>query len=112
MNEPWQSVVYHDRRNLGNKTVDAAIENSKRWAARHVDKEGSDWLASHGYCEWAAARGVAGGPDIFLARFSYEGGPIYLRNRVCQVDGHESSDIDPSYGCIHCQHRLSDEDDE
>jgi hypothetical protein len=36
-------------------------------------------------------------------------GPIYLRDHVCYVDGHEGSDLDPGVICLHCGLYQGDE---
>lgn len=97
----WQDTIYINRRRDGDEIVDRAIENSKAWCKRRgITKRDEDWLTSHGYCPWAVPRGVTGDTTIYLSR--YVGDPLYLRNRVCWVDGHEGSDLDPGVICLHC----------
>lgn len=105
----WQETVYHDRRREGDAIVDQAIENSREWCRRNgITKQDQAWLESHGYCPWAARRGVSGGTQIWLSKYGVHG-PIYVRDRVCYVDGHEGSDLDPGVICLHCGLYAGDE---
>lgn len=96
----WQETVQRDRDREGDELVDQAIENSRQ-RCMSITAEDAAWLESNGYCPWAARRGVGGGTSIWLSKYG-PSGPIYTRDRVCYVDGHEGSDIDPGAICIHC----------
>lgn len=83
-----------------------------------IDLTTEAWVAlvRHGYDPSLPPRGVAGPPRGIEGRvIAWDGGkPICLplRNRVCEldgveVDGHESSDLDPHGDCIHCGRAIS-----
>lgn len=99
----WQRTFDQYREHEDPVYLAEAIANSKAWVKRMgLTPDDQNWLYDHGYCNWAAARGVTGDPgELFLSRFG-AGGPIFLRNRVCYVDGHQGSDLDPGVRCLHC----------
>lgn len=106
MTEPiaqWEKDIARDRAHLGDAVVDAALQRSADHALNHlrITPEAMEALRRHGYAPGIAPRGVGGDTSVFIS------GDIYLRNRVCaldgvEVDGHEGSDLDPNGGCMHC----------
>lgn len=67
-------------------------------------------LVAHGYNPDAAPSGVSHAGDTM----TWPGvGGVLLRYHVCEldgmvIDGHEGSDLDPEYGCLHCAHGHDD----
>lgn len=97
----WRKTLKQDRKRVGDELIDRAIANSKEWCRNNgITTENQAWLEENGYCPWAAARGITGDTNIWLSRIRPRG-PIYLRNHICHIDGHENSDLDPGT-CLHC----------
>ncbi len=78
-----------------------------------IDLTPEAWVAleRHGYDPLLPPRGLAGPPGRLKggAVGWVDGRQVHLplRNRVCEldgieIDGHETSDLDPSGPCIHC----------
>lgn len=80
-----------------------------------IDLTAEAWqaLIQHGYDPRAPRRGIGGPPKVMtFSVWALDGQRVAvpMRNRVCEldgieVDGHESSDLDPgSTACIHCDY--------
>jgi hypothetical protein len=116
---PWQEIIMC---NVAAKGVDVVIEavcatNERRRALSLYTERQLAALRKHGYPWWALPRGVAGragdlmlfGPDAMNPH------GVYLRNRVCQldgveIDGCEYSDLDYDGVCIHCHAPIDEAD--
>lgn len=84
-----------------------------------IDLSPEAWIAleRHGYDPLLPPRGVAGPPGRLKGTVCgwVDGEPVYLplRNRVCElggieIDGHETSDLDPGGSCIHCGRNIEE----
>ena len=109
----WDEVVASARIRHGDESVDAGLEYTAS-VTSGLSQEQRDLLVSHGYAVQAAPRGISGGPDmLFYSDFRSRPG-VFVRNRVCKlagvlIDGHERSDLDNEWCCIHCGYEGSDE---
>lgn len=106
----WKEACDQIRNQLGYEVfVDYLQKTAVARAEYRFTGEQSAALERHGYASAACPRGVGGGTDVIWFR----GHRIILRNRVCyldgiEIDGHESSDLDPGCGCcLHCDYECS-----
>ncbi len=111
-----EEVIEYARRTRPGDEVDAALEETRRSVEQwEFTPEQLAALERHGYASWAAPRGVTGDTKVF---FFPPGDWVFLRNRVCvldgiEIDGHEGSDLDPGgNSCIHCGDPLWSGDDD
>jgi len=107
---PWQKIIEYNVAAKGADTViDAVCATNERRRALYNERQLAA-MRAHGYPWWALPRGVTGRPgDLILSGpDSMNPRGVYLRNRVCQldgieIDGCEYSDLDCDGICIHCQ---------